>query len=283
MGAGPKTVVPSPPAQPPNYGLLKSVEPISDPNLRWANGILYSPETCGDGGAAAPCDVGTLTIDERSTSVDVEPFWVWHGDVCSAFGFGEQDFKGRARRALEAVQSYQIERELWTGELADAQGWTTNPRLADLSGDDLTEGSSVGLTHGMACLEQYLASVYWGRPGMIHATPQVVTHWMGLDLIRHEGDKLVTAMGTVVVPGAGYQGTNPSGTIGDNNIWAYATGMVSVRLGEIAVWPDDFDQALDREDNTIRFFAARPTTVEWDGCALAGVQLAVTQCSTGGS
>lgn len=290
MGTGPRAVVPPPVKRPPVISLLSSAVDISDdnPDGRWQNGFTFDPEHCGDViQIVDPCDSETKTTTSDEADVDYEPFDLVANYTCSPFDHNLREWRARAERNLRACMAFGIEDELWTGTKAQEESWP-NRFLADVNNVDiLTESGPVGLTHGLACLEQALGDCNCGQPGMIHATRQVVTHWMGLDLIRRVEQPrphLETILGTVVVPGAGYDGSDPDGQPAiDGRVWAYATGMVHVLLGPVRVIPDSFKDALDRTDNTATFFAEASAAAFWDGCCHFGVRLDVTTCDSGGS
>lgn len=283
---GPAAVVPAPPAAAPRVGLLVSARQPTDDDDRWVSGFTYDPELCGTGYITSVCDpdASDRDLDASPTDVVWEPYVVGGGIVCSTFGWRGRDWQAQARRALEAVAEYQISHELWTGTQATAEGFA-NRFLADVAAVDiLTESGPVGLTHGLACLEQYLSDTLAGRRGMIHATRQTITHWQGLGLVRREGNLLLTVHDTFVVPGAGYDGSTPDGapaTSGD--VWAYATDIVDVRrsTAEIIGGPDA--TGVDRSVNTTEVRAEQAAVASWEGCAHGGVRLDQVVCGIGGS
>lgn len=289
MAPGARRDVNSPPAGAPRVGLIVSARTTfaGETDEMWANGITYEPECVPDsGGVLDLCDPASKDDPAPNDVVEWDAYAVQIGYRCSTFGYRGKDWRALARRRLLADEERQISRELWRGDLAQAGGYP-NRWLADVANVDiLTEGGPVALTHGLACLEQYLADCNGGQQGMIHATRQVVTHWQGLGLLRREGNLLLTAVDTIVVPGAGYDGSDPDGndaTTGD--VWAYATGIVDVRRGEIVVLgdPNSNPEQVNRTTNTIRVFAERPALASWDGCCHGGVMLDVTVCGIGGS
>lgn len=278
-----------PPAAPPRYGLLTSAAPANDaPGTRWVEGITYDPETGVSGYRTDVCDPGATdrAIAAPDGIVEWDPYVIGAGIRCTALAAPRQDWRARARRALDSQAEAQISAELWTGELAQEHGYP-NRWLADVTSVDiLTESGPVGLTHGLACLEQYLAECNGGQRGMIHATPQVATHWQGLDLLRREGKLLLTVLDTIVVPGSGYTGTDPDGNVGDGNVWAYATGMVTVRRDDQVDYAGDplaNPEQVNRSTNLVELRAEQLALASWDGICHGGVRLDVTTCNVGGS
>lgn len=275
------------PAFPPRPATLSLVNASNTPDLtgddsRWPLGFKTAPEGCGDAWVEDPCNVGARTVEGRPAWVENQPMNVVAGDRCSSFGFAAEDYEGRARRLLARCQSKQIAAEFWTGTLATTAGWP-NQFLTDLSSDVLTDGGATPVS-ALACLEQALAQCGCGDRGMIHATPQLVTHWaaLGNSVLRREGGMLLTIHDTIVVSDGGYDGSGPGGTVAGATQWAYATGMVTVRLGPVSITPGSFEEALDRADNTVRFFAERPAAATFDGCCHAAAEVALGVCLFGG-
>lgn len=286
----------APQAAPPLISLLSSADVIPEAEGRWESGITYETEVCGDEatGAFAPCDAGSLTFTSNSSTPELEPFGIFAGDKCSSWGLYSRDWQGRARRKLAACESAKIASELWRGDIARDQGWT-NPFFADDTQTDILSDTSLTPLDAFACLEQSLAECNCGSRGMIHATPQVVTHWANLNLIDREEvniagrgrlTRLVSKLGTIVVPDAGYDGSGP----GDPNplpaasgaVWAYATSMIHIRLSPVMVVPEEHAQALNRQTNLLEYRAERLVVAGFDCCA-AAIPVAIDLCEIGGS
>lgn len=251
---------------------------------RWGLGFSFQPDPCGDGGISAACNPGAFTVDDRLPKVDFEPYVVYGGDHCSTFGFTAENYADRARALLERSQSKQIAAELWTGDLAAAETW---PNLSfagtATDSDTVTDGPSSVITV-LACLEQALAQCGGGDQGMIHATRQLVTHWaaLGPSVLRREGGLLLTVHDTIVVADAGYDGSGPGGVAAGASQWAYASGLVEVRLGAIQMTPDTLAEATDRAVNTIEYVAWRPAAAVFDGCCLFAAEADLAVCAIGG-
>lgn len=272
--AAPGTTVRPRPAARPAVGLLISASLITDPDLRWGNGFRYEPDPCSGSGVYNPCEMVTLDVPASPDIRNYEPFVVWAGDECTTMDAG-RDREARARRLLAKCESAAIASELWTGTLAQAKGW---PNAFLASSDADLVASSATPTEALACLEQYLAECSCGERGMIHATRQVVTHWAAAQLVRREGGVLTTAMDTIVVPDAGYDGSSRDGSpAADGSIWAYATSMVEVRLGEVNV-----ESRINRTNNTHTVVAQRLAAASFDGCCLGAAEIDLPICTIGG-
>lgn len=247
---------------------------------RWLNGWKFVPEPCTGGGAGAIlCDGDTSMIPQGDSPGEVtgDPIFVWAGDRCSTVGWQYRDYVGRALRLLAGVQSYELAAELWTGAISTAAG-LGNLTLNDLSGDPQT---TVAATPDVALsyIEQGLSDRLRGRRGMVHMTPQLLTLMVANGKLRREGNLWLTAMDSIVVADAGYDGSGPGGVAPGATQWIYGTSMIRVMLGPIAVWPgpDKSDavlrQAINRDINEITYYAERPAGWLWDRCGLVSAEV----------
>lgn len=246
--------------------------------------MTYVPEGCGVGQTFSGCD---NIVDDNSTITDSslpgivhwDPYFISVNERCSTFSVRTDEMEGRVRRLLNNMQETILGAELWDGAQAQASGnsnmWlanNTSPNFVDLSG-----GTGVGYVRALACLEEYLADNNGGQQGVIHATTQVVTHWESFRLLRREGNNILTFQDTLVIPSPGYSGNDPSGTTGAGNVWAYATDVPRIFLGNVEVYVRPL-QSVDRYQNTVSVIAQRPALVEWQLCRHAGIQLDITPC-----
>ena len=76
-----------------------------------------------------------------------------------------------------------------------------------------------------------------------------------------------TRLGTLVAVGAGYIGVVPDGeaALAADQEWAFATGFVQVRRGELFVNPAVYSQAIDRAFNEVTYYAERNYLLSWVG------------------
>jgi hypothetical protein len=292
--------VEAPQARPPQYGLLAAAPTVDDPDLRvLAGGWKFQPEGCGLAGrdrVACAGNVGVMDVAAGPDTVEGDAVWVWAGDECSTFGFGARDWQGRARRQLAAVESYEIAAELWDGDVAQGEAGTGDDlpnrwlAMPGAESDTVTDGPS-SVENAVACVEQALGEALHGQQGMIHVTPQVLTHLVGGQLVTRAGRVWTTAMGHVVVADAGYSGSGPGGVAADGTgQWVYATPMIQVRLGPVEVIPGSLEDAqglaaaLNRGVNTITVVAGRLAGLQWaNECAHIAAQVDVPVCVIGGA
>lgn len=281
--------IPAPLAEPPRVGLLPTLgrTVVEVTNEREVD-FTFSPEACGVSatGPGDPCatDLDTKTISDNPDSVGAWSFYVWAGDKCSPWEL-QRDWQGRARRQLAATLSYQVARELWTGDEASGQAGAPNRSLASIDSDVLTS-SATSATDALARLEYALGDCAHGARGMIHATRHAATYWAQLGLIRREGALLLTYLDTLVVADAGYDGSGPEGQAAtDDSQWAYATGPVLVRLGPERLLPeaDDIASATNRSNNTVEWRAERKAAVAWDGCCHLAAEMDIGWADIGGA
>lgn len=281
-----------PPATQARYSLLVAAGAngqASDAD-RWGRGVTWTPEGCGAGGIfPANCQVNPSdprVAPDRTGRVVADPFYVWTADECDSGGFEARDWQGRARRQLEATQSYQVARELWAGaatlaELADGNTDQASPFLADAS---LVISTQMAAARAIGVAEAEAMRCSQGRRLMLHVPIAVLEAAMndGGYIMRDTGGVLTTAMGNIVVADAGYPGTGPVGpghdhTPDNTTQWIYATPLVQVRLGAIELLPATLNdarswaEALDRGTNDVTVWAQRLALYQLDPCCRLAV------------
>lgn len=277
MASGPAEVIQAPPLAPPGQGLLIAAQVIDDPDAdHWVEGVTFSPEVCSGVGVYALCVAGAAPAGGTHDAIrSFEPWVVQQRDECSTFGFPTADYQGRARRALLAHESRQVELEFWTGALLPGNAHLAQPHSTQFPLSEPVGTTAQASRKALAILEQAIADSAVGQ-GMIHATSTLGSLWLGNNLLRWDGRRWLTAGGNILVIGTGYPGTAPTGAgggIAAAEHYAYATGLVQVVRGDITVFPDSISEATDRATNTVAFRAERPFVVLWNGCAHAAVKV----------
>lgn len=264
--------------------------PQRDRRVRWIDGYQIYPDDCDGGHIIDPCQLGSNAdvADTGQASVigPIQPFIIEASDKCSTFG-APHDFRlARAQRKLLAVQSKVLEAEFWNGTKAQSQSWTNNQYLRKSGVTVLGTapvGGAFGWIDGLAALEQAISDGSAWERGVIHASPQLVTHWIAAYLVfpRPSDGLLTTGLGTIVVAGSGYDGTGPQSAINPNRLeWAYATPVPQIRLGEVTFSQTDEDTvAVDRltNDRTIR--ASRFASIVMSSCFRAAALITMTTAS----
>ena len=243
----------------PPHSLLNTPGVVKPTKDHWLSGAAVYPYPEDLPGEWDPCSSGTSRTKDEGTGVESPNFasFVSYLPItCSSMSIGDpEEFARRAEIALNAVQSFSVERQLSQGT-----GVVTNPFLADAAHTLTAAGATATKPlAALSYLEEEIGET--GKQGMIHATPPVASQWF--DQTR-EDIPLVTNLGTRVASGGGYQGATPSGraaaTAGQS--WVYATGPVEVRLAAVQVM--DIKEVLDRSNNDVTFRAERYVLVTWD-------------------
>lgn len=293
--------------------------------LRWTQGVAYLPESLG---ASRIVDLQDFTNAFNPAGagqtggeaiVTFAPFGIEAGFTASALQWESADFRDRALRYLDAITPAWIEHELWTGALT-----SSNPNLVDAT--VLPAGATALTTIGtspkdnairaLALLEEALTPVHVytnqgsgtvgdltapaaGGPGMIHASRDLVALWSAAHLLQDPvgvpnplggvGQKILTKLGNIVVPGVGYPGTPPTtggGTARSATVaWAYATDPVITFIGEGRLLAEEttgqqFSRSaaqsdVQRDTNTITVRAQRPALFAFDTTRLYAVGVTV--------
>jgi len=274
-------------AKPAPFGLLSpATTVIKDSSPHWTEEFDYQTLDC-----VATVELSSICNTETTVSAvqrsseglyrTYVPFEIITSFECSTMGLRPEEIEKIARDAAEACVQKALEYELWTGSIAQAMAgdgsWDTanrgvfpNRYLASEGAVDVTPtpGTGVKAKYGLALLERALADCGCGIQGTIHATRDVASA-LG---IKGKDDKLYTNLGNVVVAGSGYTGTGPDGTQPDSGTaWMYATGPITVRLGDYLVVPDKKSQAVDTKVNTTRYTVSQPAAITWNSCCHSAV------------
>lgn len=260
---GPPRVLNGPVPVPPRYNLLTVASLIDDLDPHWqAGGQVYPYAALADGESHDGCAAGTLR-EKLTGGVRALPefgaFTVYVVETCTARGMGnDEEFKQRALVALQALEPALVEREFAMGIAMPG-----NPHLAD--GDVDVIGTFAPME---AAAQLELAIGRTGKMGIIHADPGATTAWASELVIEREGGGLRTvANATPVVSGYGYIDAIPAGQgteVLDGTSWAWATGPVQYRRSEMMMVPETLSEALDRQQNTVTYYAERNYLVDWD-------------------
>lgn len=289
------------PAAPPEIGLLVSAIPAQREEMAggdWKKGVTYRPEGCTSGrvftptcGASDESDYILRGDSDAPDNVDWLPYILSIEIDCSTFDGGEQGAEARiseGRRVMESMTEYLLAYEFWTGEqvslstLADDTTPYPNTWLADTANVDVVNGAGLDPIPALACLESYLGRRNGGQQGMIHASPGVVSHWQAGGALTREGNRIYTVNRNIVIASPGYIGTSPTRTLGDNNVWAYATDLVRYWVDpEIQI--TDLQASISVYTNEQVVIAQRVALAEWQRCRHGGVRINVPACEAEGS
>jgi hypothetical protein len=261
----PAFVVDQPHLFPPAISLLTAAEVIDMSNERWVGGYTYPPEGCGEYDVFELCDTFEKSIANSSPAVTGTPFGIVASDTCSTFGWQARDYKARAMRKLLAIESFAIERELWTNSLG------LNTAIAGAFATDVTPGGTpVQPVRMIAEIEQQAIDTC-GDEGalryMIHMTPYMFEYFHASSpmALRREGNRYFTPMDNIVVVGRGYTGSGPAGQVKTAaREWIYLTSTVQVRHSPAFNTPDTMVNATDTTINQVTFYAERAASAIFD-------------------
>lgn len=192
-------------AKPPTTGLVAS-SAVTPSDGDWVRGMSWRPEQCITFQGFSPCENLAGVPDEADADiVRYFPPGFRVRDECTTLTRARD--AERVRRQAEAITSYVIAHELWTGELTEAAPATVdgspyvNPYLADGNAtvvdtpDDLA--TAIGVLEEAAMQASRGQQVYIHMP--VHMLPPV-SH------LRRVGNLVYTAADNVIVADAGYTG-----------------------------------------------------------------------------
>lgn len=270
-------IVETPPLAEAPFGLFSLQDPVMYPDEFWVGGFTLESRLCNIRQNYLDVCAGSAPVEGITPPVGADsvqtftPYIIEAVDTCSTFGFSSRDVEERAVTALEAASQKAVEYELWTGELAQANGYADNRYLASSASTDVTPGAggAVKVRWGLAALEKALADCSVGTRGVIHM-PRDVASALTLRVVD---DHLETQLGNYVVAGSGYPGTGPTGSMPANGTWMYATGPVAVTLGSAQPLGTTRSQQVTTSVNTWEARAVRPAAAVWDGCCAFAVNV----------
>lgn len=279
---GPPVNIDGPAPSPPALTLVGAARDVTPPGDRWINGAAIWPyprdlpdvfDPCQPSSSAGHSkDPGTATAEELFGAYNV-----LEGISCTTRSthFNPAEWQRRAGVALEAYKHWAIEREFAVGALKP-----DNPHLGQVGSGSLATvtlngGAATSVKNGIALLEQQIANL--GGNGVIHIQPSVFSQLSqegGGSLLEVKNGQAKTYLGTPVVPGVGYTGSAPDGTVQAGTVtWGYATGQVELMMSPVSILPDSITQATDRMQNFTTFRAECYVLVPWDQRIHAAVKI----------
>jgi len=257
-----------PPVAPPHSLLMQEGVVVERDATRVLNGVNVWAYPTGCSSLWEPCSDGTYRTkasDSEQPTSRFDSIVAYKPVTCSAMGLRDpEELFRRAEAVLDATISAAIETAL-----AEGVDQSSNPFFGDVNVDDLTSGTAVSPGVGLSYLEEAIGTTC--RQGMLHFTPAVVSALQAFPVGDPADMKLVTANGTPVVSGMGYQDIDTPylDTPDTTEDWAFATGPVRVYLGPVTL--NSVKENLDRSDNVLTFRAERYVLAIWDGVLQAAV------------
>lgn len=275
-----------PPSGRPVGGLLSAARPLDG---EWWRGVTFSSMQC-----AVPQSVGTACAEEAGTTKvpqrpgDEQTFETFAAILavhCSTLG--NTNVAELAEDSLDVVREFSVARELLTGAASGnpSLAGTTCAGPASCVTDNL--GTATDPVAALGCLDQTAAEALSGRLAFIHASPAILTAWVAASAVWRDGRLWRTALGSVVVGSAGYDGRAPGGAAPTSgaSLYAYATGEVYAAIstgGRAPTIPEpgqrDTLESVDRSVNTATAIAEDVALVVFDPCFIAAIDTTVTLC-----
>jgi hypothetical protein len=215
------------------------------------------------------CDT-TPATKTPGTVVSQQPtdaFLVYLAVRCTTRGLDRAGLRDKARTAFQVYEDSVAEDQFWNGTID-----TTIPHLTDAGAHSVTT-TAVNIVEGFARLEQELADAQ--QSGIIHVSPRIGTYAAHANITERDGAVLRTKLGTLVVPGLGYDGSKPAAASAPaaGTEYAYVTsGVRMLRAPDIQVLGADDNEAVDTSTNQFTIIVEREYLVAWDG-AVQGAAL----------
>lgn len=223
----------------PEVSLVTSAHPMEGLNSDgWAFGVT-ARDTLGTPSGRFP-----RCADEEDVKDDVpdggdapefEPLWVYAVDGCE--GRADVDRMRRsARAALDAKLAWEVARELWTGET------TGNPSLQSTAIEITVDPAPAPVVVAARALLANFEDCTKGSQAFLHVPSIVVDQLIDADFARRSGNRLVTPLGHVVVPGPGYPNmpgdwgplaSDGAAEAAEGEVWLYVTGPVQFAQGDM--------------------------------------------------
>lgn len=274
-------VIRAPQPDEPSYGLF-SVAEVRTHGARdedWIGGFNVETDVCGYVTRLLPQCIATDDTpievhdgDDGSAWFHVSSFSIVHSFECdNSIGYNAVDRRKTVVNGLNRVTEFSVERELWTGEVAQVDSYSTPAdRFLEGATDVTPSGGAAKPEVAIALVEQAFAE---GNPGVqatIHITPLIAASLRKSFFFEEDG-KLRTANGSLVSISRGGDGdSGPSSGGSDTTHWVYATGPVYVELGGEELITTSTSESVNPVTNAVIFVAERPAAVYFDGCSWFG-------------
>lgn len=268
MAIGLFTPVTPPAATAPSGGLVASVGVTKDGDSRWVNGMVWRPETCFKARTQSVC-TSDVQADQGGADGDLayyRPVGLHTETVCTTRVNVPDEDQARARRQLTAASSYLLARELWLGEMTQAEAYDTPTGDTGLTNAYLASAAANVVAgtpdpiEALGLLEEAATRAADGQDVHLHV-PRVLMPQYG-QILERTGRQLRTQTGALVISDAGYTGSGPAGQAESlTAVWMYATAPVQVRLSDI-----DIITVPDYRENLRLVLAERAGAATFDPC-----------------
>lgn len=206
------TEVASPASPPQSLSSLLAAAVRPEDATRWMDGFAWRSESCPEYQGYNPC----AELDEGPPASGGEiqyhvPVAFRVLDECSTISGRLDD--DRVRRMADAITSFVLARELWTGELSKLDPYGTPAGSAQVNGhlasdDVVVLPSAADTMAAIVALEAAAGEATRGNRVVIHGSVSLIG--LVAERLERVGNELRTRTGAVVVADAGYPGTGPS-------------------------------------------------------------------------
>lgn len=252
------------------YGLLgPAVKVVNDRSDWWLGGAIHE---LFDGGVSYsvladqgydPDDVIREMINPvlgEDRFVQILPVTVETRIKTSTLGVSLGDVKAMAEDSMELVLQKGLEEAFWE---------YLGTKFRALAGEAGTEGTVVRTTinttpvpsrKAVALLEDGVGTYTVGYRPTFHL-PRIVASSADT-MLKGDGEELVTSLGSNVIAGMGYSNTGTDGNaLPDQQRVAYATGPVTVVLGETILLEDEHSKHVNTSNNVAEILVQKPALI----------------------
>lgn len=284
-------VLPAAPLVPASFGLLSAADvTVTAANAEWLRGFAAQYNSRPQlvrilTQAAGIANNGTVyqASDNQMQQYDeIDPFFIEIISKASGLNYNDQSARAKLVEQLEATTGKAVEFELWTGAAAIADG-SDQPFLTKNNAATVIGSGPVSPKKALSVIEGAIADSPTGAGGVIHITRElasILTLQGAIKPVDNEDTRfgaqhLETVLGTKVVVGTGYNGDGPGtgNAATDTTQWIYATGPVSVYLGEAEVTNEDLARSFTSSTNDVNVSALRAAAVYFDPSIFYAVQV----------
>lgn len=231
--------------------------------------------------ATGEVDDGTVyDANEHQTAQfeEIDTFFIELVYKGSLLGSNINEQRAKAQAQLEAATGKAVEYEFWTGAAVKADG--IDQSYLTVGGDKAATvlgSGDVTPKKALSLIEGAIANSPTGAGGVIHVTRDVASVLTLQGAIKPVDQHLETVLGTKVVVGSGYTGDGPNGAddATDSVKWMFATGPISVFLGDAEVVNEDASRSVNTSVNDINLAALRPASVYFDPSIFYAVKITI--------
>lgn len=277
--------VPGPkcPVDPPRSGLLSAVQPLQGIDGHWQNGgiwwedFLCSPSVTGFTDTCVPEDRFHKPFEGNIKFCQADPFVLIGSYKCPPVGRPADQAFEIARQRLLKWEGFQLEKTLWTGEVANGSG-LINPSFAYGNAEcgiipiDLHPAGAVSPVGAISLMEEALRDSV-GTCGIMHAPYTLAAYLHSLYVLELQGENYSTPTGYQIIFGNGYPGSGPANVPAvAGECWIFGTGPLILARSNMMQIPENIQEGFNRMVNDVELRAERYYSIGFS-CALFAVRV----------